>query len=116
MKIKLDENLPGELLDFILGLGHEADSVHSEGMAGFADAAVMSQVKRESRSFFTLDKGIADVRAYPPEDFAGLVLFRPRSSGRRAVFTFVQDRVADLLNRDLKGHLWVVTERGIRVR
>ena len=37
MRIKLDENLPAELVDDLAAMGHDADTVASEGLTGFAD-------------------------------------------------------------------------------
>jgi Domain of unknown function (DUF5615) len=53
--------------------GHEADGLHDEGLIGAPDSVVLDLVRRENRVLLTLDKGIADVRAYPPEDHAGIV-------------------------------------------
>lgn len=63
-----------------------------------------------------MDKGIADVRAYPPDRYAGIVLFRPTTSGRGAVRAFVRRHLPTILQTDLAGHLVVITERNIRVR
>ena len=84
MNVKLDENLPAELLDDLRAAGHEADTVRDEALAGAPDTVVLDRVRHDRRVFFTLDKGIADVRAYPPEHHAGIVLFRPGSMGRGA--------------------------------
>ena len=116
MKFKIDENLPSELADDLRNYGHEADSVVDEGLAGTPDNALMQIVKSESRVFLTLDKGIADLRAYRPNEYRGIVLFRPQTQGRGAVREFVRRYLPILLERDLTGHLFVVTERGIRVR
>ena len=74
MRFKLDENLPVELLDDLRVAGHEADGLHDEGLIGAPDNVVLDLVRRENRVLPTLDKGIADVRAYPPEVHAGIVL------------------------------------------
>ncbi|MGH6929233.1 MAG: hypothetical protein ACREEV_13030, partial [Dongiaceae bacterium] len=62
------------------------------------------------------DKGIANVHVYPPEQNAGVVLFRPPSAGRGAVFAFVKRHLPQVLDRELSGRLLVITERGIRQR
>ena len=62
MKIKLDENLPTELLGDLRAAGHEADTVYDEALAGAPDALVLEQARHDGRVLFTLDKGIADVR------------------------------------------------------
>lgn len=73
MKFKIDENLPAEIADDLRALGHDAMTVVDQGMAGFDDALLMVRVEDESRVLMTMDKGIADVRAYPPHRLAGLV-------------------------------------------
>lgn len=116
MKFKLDENLPTELLTDLRAAGHEAASVPEEGVAGASDSILLERVRQEGRILLTMDKGIADVRAYPPEDYAGIILFRPRASGRGAVLAFVRRHLRAILQVDLAGHLLVVTDRSIRLR
>ena len=116
MKFKLDENLPAELLDDLRAAGHEADSVPGEQLTGAPDAVLLDRVRREARVLLTMDKGIGDVRAYPPENYAGIVLFRPPSAGRGVTLSFVRRHLASVFDRDLAGHLLVVTEGGLRLR
>ncbi|WP_438003317.1 DUF5615 family PIN-like protein [Sorangium sp. So ce321] len=40
MRIKLDENLPTSLVQALVQLGHDADSVQQEGLQGSPDAGV----------------------------------------------------------------------------
>ncbi len=116
MKFKVDENLPGEIVADLRTAGHDADSVYDEGLAGAPDAAVMARVQAEGRAILTLDKGIADIRAYPPALYSGLILLRPRTTGRLATLTFVRKHLPTLLASPLAGHLYIVTETSIRVR
>ena len=51
-------------------------------------------VRRERRVLLTLDKGIADVRADPPQAHAGIVLFRPPATGRGTTLLFVRRHLA----------------------
>jgi hypothetical protein len=76
----------------------------------------MARVEEESRVFLTMDKGIANIQAYSPGRFSGLILFRPSQAGRGAVLAFVRKSLPKLLELDLEGHLLVVTETGIRIR
>lgn len=116
MKLKLDENLPVELLDDLRQAGHEGDSVQGEGIAGAPDSVVLARARDEARVLLTLDKGIGDLRAYPPRQYSGIVLFRPPSSGREVTLSFARKHLASLLVGDLTGRLVVVTERGLRWR
>lgn len=116
MIFKLDENLPIELAADLRCLGHQADTVYDEAIGGIQDESLMPLVKAEGRVLFTLDKGIADIRAYPPTDFAGLVLFRPPQQGRGEVLRFVRDHLAEVLAELTPGCLLVVSSAGIRRR
>jgi predicted nuclease of predicted toxin-antitoxin system len=116
MKFKLDENLPLELLADLRSAGHQAQTVPEEGITGSPDSTLMDRVQGEGHVLLTMDKGIANARAYPPERYAGIVLFRPSTSGRGAVLAFVRRHFPALLQADLAGHLFVVSERGIRIR
>jgi len=84
VKFKLDENLPVEVVTGLRGLGHDADTV-IEGLRGAADPAVVEAAFAADRILFTLDKGIANLQRYPVHQHAGVVLFRPDTSGRGAV-------------------------------
>lgn len=112
MKLKLDENLPADLR----AAGHEAESVPEEGLAGAAAPIVLARAKAEARVLVTLDKGIGDLRAYPPADFGGIILLRPPSVGRGATLAFARLHLPSLLGQDLAGRLVVIGERGIRWR
>ena len=116
MNFKIDENLPAEIATDLRAQGYEAETVVQEGLRGARDPIVLEKVRHEGRAFLTMDKGIANVRANPPDRYAGLVLFRPRSSGRGMVLAFVRRHLSAVLQIDLAGRLIVVTERGIRVR
>ncbi len=62
MKFKLDENLPVELVADLRALGHDADTVAGEGLAGAPDPIVVDAACAAGRILFTLDKGICSVR------------------------------------------------------
>lgn len=116
MKFKLDENLPAELASDLRGLGHQADTVFEEGLAGAADPVILAAAHTEGRVILTLDKGIASLQNYPPENFSGIVLFRPEASGRGMVLKFIRERLADVLDLELTRRLVVVGPSRIRIR
>jgi predicted nuclease of predicted toxin-antitoxin system len=116
VSFKLDENLPVELRDDLRALGHDADTVYDEGIAGAPDEVLLQRARDEGRVLITMDKGIADVRRFPPRQYAGIVLLRPGSTGRGAVLAFARRHLPAILSAELKGWLYVVGERSIRVR
>jgi hypothetical protein len=116
LRFKLDENLPTELLAELRQAGHEADSVHAEGLAGSPDQMVLQHARFEGRILLTMDKGVGDLRAYNPRDYPGIVLFRPPASGRGAALAFACRHLPEILQLDLEGRLLVVSGTGIRTR
>lgn len=116
MKFKIDENRPIELAEVIRGLGHEAETVFSESLAGAPDDRVLAIATAEDRVLLTMDKGIADVRQYPPASFAGIVLLRPKRAGRAETIKFAERHLPTLGTLDLSGRVAVVSETGVRLR
>src|SRR5688572_15247060 len=106
MRFKIDENLPAEIAEDLRSAGHEADTVASEGLAGAADPDILARVKTELRTILTLDKGMANIRQYPPDEYPGIVLFRPTTTGRQAIVNFVRKYLPTLLQSDLAGHVY----------
>jgi hypothetical protein len=116
VKFKLDENLPIDLVTDLRALGHDAGTVVDEGLGGAADPAVVDAAFTADRILLTLDKGIANLQRYPIHQHAGVVLFRPDTSGRGAVIAFVRERLPTVLDMDLAGRLTVVGPSRIRFR
>ena len=116
MKFKLDENLPAELAIDLQLLGHDADTVLDENLGGAPDPKVLGAAATAGRILLTLDKGIANLQRYPLWQHSGVVLFRPDTLGRRAVFEFVRERLQRVLELDLNGRLTVVGSNRIRFR
>ena len=73
MKFKLDENLPLEIADAFRDAGHEIDSVYNEGLTGAIDEKILAAIQIEGLILLTMDKGIADIRRFPPSEYPGIV-------------------------------------------
>ena len=116
MRFKLDENLPAELAVDLRTAGHDADTVIDEELKGEPDALVLKAARDARRILCTLDKGIANLVRHPQDQHAGVVLFRPGSSGRSAVLEFVRERLSELLRHVLENRVTVVSDTRIRFR
>ncbi len=62
MRIKLDENLPTSLVESLVELGHDADSVQQEGLQGAPDPDVWAATQADERLLVTQDLDFSDVR------------------------------------------------------
>ncbi len=81
MRFKVDENLPAEAIALLVANGHDALAVLDQFDAGTSDAAIASACQKEQRAILTLDAGFADIRRYPPQSFAGIIVLRLRGKG-----------------------------------
>lgn len=116
LRFKVDENLPLELAEHLRRAGYEALTVSEEQLSGSSDAVVADVCRRERRVLITLDVDFGDIRAYPPAEYAGLVVLRLRRQDKLHVLAVVK-RLINLLSREaLEGHLWIVEEERVRTR
>lgn len=116
MTFKIDENLPAQLANDLRVQGHEAETVVDEGMVGSPDGILLLRAQSEGRVFITMDKGIANIQKYPPSQYPGLILLRPRLTGRQAVRDFARMHLPNILRYPLAGRLVVLTDAGARIR
>lgn len=85
MRAKLDENMPSEAVELVVAVGWTCETVRDEGLGGADDTDVGKACRLEARVLFTLDLDFADIRAYPPEDYIGIVVLRPLVPSRRLI-------------------------------
>lgn len=116
MRFKIDENLPTEAAVALADAGHDALTIHDQKLVGEPDPRVAAVCLSEQRAFITLDLDFADIRAYPPGDFAGIVVLRPRTQAKQAVLSLLQHLVSLLTAEPLDGNLWILQETGLRIR
>ncbi|MEA3350740.1 MAG: DUF5615 family PIN-like protein [Chloroflexota bacterium] len=116
MKFKIDENLPVEIAELLRSEGHNASTVFEQDLVGSADLIIANTCKQEERVIVTLDLDFADIHAYPPQRFLGIIVLRIHHQNKYHVISVFR-RVIDLLGREpLDGRLWIVEESQVRIR
>ena len=116
MKFKIDENLPVEAADLLRGAGYDTDTVQEEGLAGAEDEAISERVRSEGRAIVTLDLDFSDIRAYPPQDYFGIVILRPNRQDTASFLALVRRILPLLATEPLTGCIWIVEPDRIRIR
>lgn len=116
MKFKTDENLPIEAAATLREYGFDAQTVWDESLSGATDEVVSAYARAESRVLLTLDMDFANIRAYPPDQHAGIIVLRLKSQDRTTVVTYVRRLAAVLNQRSPVGELWIVERDRIRFR
>lgn len=116
MRLKLDENLPTSLAGHLIARGHDADTVIDEGLEGQPDPVVVAAATEEGRMLVTLDRGIGDLRRYPPGSHAGVLVLRPTSQDPASVLDLVDRLLQTHDLDDLTGCVVIVESRRVRIR
>jgi predicted nuclease of predicted toxin-antitoxin system len=89
LKLKIDENLPGECAEILRGGGCEADTIADERLTGAEDSAIAVRCRAEGRALITLDLDFANIRAYPPVEYAGIIILRSKRQDKHADLALV---------------------------
>ena len=116
MKFKTDENLPVEAAAILREAGFDVETVWDEALSGAADEIIPARVKTECRILITLDLDFANIKAYPPDRHAGIVILRPKTQDKSTVVAYIRKLVAVLQHRSPSGQLWIVQRDRIRFR
>jgi len=116
MRAKLDENLPREAAELLHAAHWDCDTVHDEGLGGAEDPRVGAACQAESRVLFTLDLDFSDIRAYPPNEYVGIVVLRPAEPSRRMILEMLSRALPVLAAHWADHQLWIVEPGRVRVR
>lgn len=76
MRIKLDENVPARAAERLRTLGHDVDTVITEGLAGRPDPDVWQAAQTAERFLVTQDLDFSDTRRFAPGTHHGILLVR----------------------------------------
>jgi predicted nuclease of predicted toxin-antitoxin system len=76
VKIKLDENVPSRSAERLRALGHDVDTVITEGLTGRPDPDIWRAAQQEARFLVTQDLDFSDIRQFAPGTHYGILLVR----------------------------------------
>jgi predicted nuclease of predicted toxin-antitoxin system len=113
---KVDENLPEKVGRLLRDAGHDAVSVLDQGLGGRPDEDIGAVCKAESRVLVTLDADFANILAYPPGEFPGIVVLRTDDQAQPTVVWLVRQMLQALTAEPLQHRLWIIEPGRIRVR
>ena len=116
MQFKTDENLPEEVAALLREHGFDCLTAHSQRLAGRPDSVVSTTCRDEGRILVTFDVGFANIRAYPPAEFPGFIVFRLSTQDTPHVLAVAARVIEALRDRPLQNELWIVEEANIRTR
>jgi predicted nuclease of predicted toxin-antitoxin system len=116
MRFKIDEDLPVEAAELLRAAGHDAITVVQQLLGGRPEPDIALICQREERALVTLDIDFADIRAYPPAQFPGLVVLRLRFQSKPHVLGTLGRLTPLFLTEQLDRRLWIADEDNVRIR
>jgi predicted nuclease of predicted toxin-antitoxin system len=116
MRFKIDENLPIEVAELLRANMHDSMTIFDQNMVGELDSKIASVCKSEERALITLDLDFSHIRIYPPSEYPGIIILRPRTQSKPDVLALVHKLIPLLDGSErLMGNLWIVQENRIRI-
>lgn len=116
MKFKIDENLPTDLAEFLNNEGYDAITVLDQNLGGTSDSAITKVCQTEQRILITLDTDFADIRAYRPEEYPGIMVLRIKKQDKFTILKLFERIVRLFPNEAVAGQLWIIEESRVRIR
>lgn len=116
MRFKFDENVPLAAVEPVAESGHDVESVVSQDMSGAEDSQLADVVDDEERILVTFDTDFANIGAYPPQEYPGFIVLRPKRQDLHSAVGRIEELLPLLETNFEKGSLWIVEEGRIRKR
>jgi predicted nuclease of predicted toxin-antitoxin system len=116
VKFKLDENLPASSAAELTDAGHDVDTVADEHLTGAPDPDVVDAATAAGRILISLDRGLGDIRAYPPGSHAGIIVLRLTDQSAATVTKTIGDLASAPSLESLAGAVTVMQRGLLRIR
>lgn len=116
MKIKLDENLPDEVVELLRSAQHDVHTVRDESLVGAEDDVVFQAACREQRLLMTQDLDFSDVRRFRPGTHPGIVLIRIQQPSRSRLVARIRETLRHHSIESWAGCFVVLGEIKIRIQ
>ncbi len=118
MNFLLDANMPRSSAGLLRELGHECIDVRDVLPPGAEDKVVASYAQQHKQVLVTRDFDFADIRNYPPKDFAGIIVIEVPDD---AIVTQINSVLRSFVSRPellerLFGRLAIVESWRVRFR
>ncbi len=116
MNVKLDENLPASCAAILQASGHDVDTVAAESLTGAPDPDVVAAATSARPILISLDRGLGNIRTYPPGSHAGIIILHLADQSAATVSKAITDlaTIPDL--GALTGTVAVLQRRLLRIR
>jgi predicted nuclease of predicted toxin-antitoxin system len=116
LKFKLDENLSSSIKQILIASQHDVHTVVDELLQGSPDDEILKICSQENRCLITLDLDFSDIKRFPPEHNAGIVILRPAFGlSHKSLIALINQLDEALKENSPEKQLWVVEFGRIRI-
>ncbi len=118
MRFLLDANMPRAAAGAVATRGHDCIHVRDTSLASASDAEIAAFAREHGLVITTRDWGFADIRIYPPADYAGIIVLCLPDTATASLIADVFGAVLDNVEvmRSLPGSLVIAEAGRIRLR
>lgn len=116
MRLKFDEHLPVEAAEIFRAAGHDAATVVDQALEGADDERLVEVCRNEDRALVTFDLDFSDLRAYPPNEYPGILVIRLKDQSKPVVLALMERLAVLVKDEAVTGTLWIVDEDHVRIR
>lgn len=118
MAFLIDSSLPRSSSDMVRKFGQTPIDVRDIGLGTAPDGHIAAHAKQHGFAIISGDFDFADIRIYPPEQYAGIIVIDRPEHATVAVTLLLIERVfarEDIIHH-IAGRLVIVDENRIRIR
>ena len=117
LTLLLDENLPHSVATKLRTVGFDVSTVADLQAGGAGDSEVLRLAAAARRVLVTRDLDFSDILRFPLGTHCGIVVIRlPNNVGIDEIVDILRSRLATLGPDDVRGNLFVITSKLMRVR
>jgi len=116
MRIKIDECLPGEIVELLTEIGHTAETVKDEGLSGSPDYIIWGIAQAENLFLITTDLDFSDIRRYTPGTHRGILLLRLSVEGKNYMISYFKQLIANFDFNEWIGCVVVAKDHKVRIK
>ena len=117
MRLLLDECVSLPTHTFLRQSGYDCVTVHALGRSGAANGELLALAKTRRLILVTIDRGMGNLRTYPLDSHAGLIVLKvPSADQLAAVHRHLADALKTIPADHLTGSLLIVDRTKFRLR
>lgn len=116
MNLFADECVFGPTIKLLGNKGHDIVTVHDFALNGHEDTEILATATAQRRVLLTIDLDFGNIRHYPPEYHAGVIILRVRHSTVEQVHTILVQFLQTTPQTTIENTLIVIDHNKVRLR